>query len=273
MCASGMRAKYILLNLHLLYKIIFILFIIFHPCNVQAQDTLRLSPPQTATERIFAGPFAFVIFDFRLTGAVIRYTTDGTEPSGQSPVYEKPVPALKPGFIKARAFCPGFLPSRVKTVTVLAHGAIRIDSICGDLPSAQYNMGGLKSLHDSLLGSMNLHQHWLGYNQPSFTITVYPDRRKKNQSVVLSLLQRQDSWIFMPQKISISDGNGNVVGATSFSGVDTVAADDYIIARISIKKKKYRQLNIKVEALPALPGWHAGKGSVGWVFVDEVMLW
>ncbi len=44
-------------------------------------------------------------------GAVIRYTTDGTEPDEESPRYDGPLEITSPSTVKAKAFCEGLVPS------------------------------------------------------------------------------------------------------------------------------------------------------------------
>ncbi|MBL7784132.1 MAG: alpha-L-fucosidase [Saprospiraceae bacterium] len=45
-------------------------------------------------------------------GATIRYTTDGTEPRDNSPLYDGFFQPAKPGLIQARAYKPGFIASK-----------------------------------------------------------------------------------------------------------------------------------------------------------------
>jgi hypothetical protein len=50
-------------------------------------------------------------------GAVIRYTTDGTEPDYYSPLYVSPLPVMQPKTIKAKAFKSGMNSSAIATTT------------------------------------------------------------------------------------------------------------------------------------------------------------
>ncbi|MDV7394880.1 chitobiase/beta-hexosaminidase C-terminal domain-containing protein, partial [Arthrospira platensis SPKY1] len=57
------------------------------------------------------------------SGCIVRYTTDGSEPTTDAPVYESPIPIYATTCIRARTFCPGLLPSVVisKTIFIDAH--------------------------------------------------------------------------------------------------------------------------------------------------------
>ncbi|MBK7218265.1 MAG: lamin tail domain-containing protein [Candidatus Promineofilum sp.] len=52
-------------------------------------------------------------------GAVIRYTTDGSKPTANSPVYNGPIAVNQPKAIRARAFIAGQLSSTAATATYL----------------------------------------------------------------------------------------------------------------------------------------------------------
>jgi len=52
-------------------------------------------------------------------GSVLKYTTDGSEPTGESPTYTAPIPVLFSQVIKARVFETGRLPGEVETQTYI----------------------------------------------------------------------------------------------------------------------------------------------------------
>jgi len=67
-------------------------------------------------------------------GAVIRYTTDGSKPTANSPLYNGPISVNQPKVIRARAFAPGVLSSTAGTATYLigVNKAIPIVSLATD---------------------------------------------------------------------------------------------------------------------------------------------
>jgi alpha-tubulin suppressor-like RCC1 family protein len=52
-----------------------------------------------------------------ISGAVVRYTIDGTDPSGSSPLYTDPIPVATFTVIKAKTFHDGWTPSATATAT------------------------------------------------------------------------------------------------------------------------------------------------------------
>ena len=79
-----------------------------------------------------------VVLKSRTEGAVIRYTLDGTEPDGNSPLYEAPFKTTKDIFISARAYKDGLKPSAL--MKVHAYPAIKIPAanVSGVKPGCRY---------------------------------------------------------------------------------------------------------------------------------------
>lgn len=71
-------------------------------------------PPSVAPgSGIYPGPVSVTITPPATPGAVVRYTTDGSDPTATSPVYSAPFTVSACGVVKARAFAYGFKPSAV----------------------------------------------------------------------------------------------------------------------------------------------------------------
>jgi len=69
-------------------------------------------PAFTPTAGTFGGS-VLVTLSCTTTGAVIRYTTDGTDPTESSPAYTAPLSFTDTTFLKAKAFKTGAVPSAV----------------------------------------------------------------------------------------------------------------------------------------------------------------
>ncbi len=83
----------------------------------QAQGVYRIEAPRPVAHPVFAprpGTYAEPV-DLTLTcateGATIRYTTDGTEVTATSPIYEAPIALSTRTVVKARAYKEGVTPS------------------------------------------------------------------------------------------------------------------------------------------------------------------
>lgn len=101
---------------------------IVHPQNYFAdlgQHTFNPSAPEQAATPVFnppAGVYANpinVTTTSETTGAEIRYTTDGSEPSESSTLYTVPIAISSTTTLKAKAFAAGFNPSYTATANYL----------------------------------------------------------------------------------------------------------------------------------------------------------
>ena len=62
-----------------------------------------------------------VTIESKTPGSTIRYTTDGTEPKDNSPLYDGTFSPAKPGQIQARAYKPGFIASKLAGEEIQAY--------------------------------------------------------------------------------------------------------------------------------------------------------
>ena len=91
----------------------------FNNSDVQNFDffytTYQVVAPQLETDE--AG--THVVMTSETEGAEIRYTTDGSEPTQESPLYSEPVEIVSNGIFRARAFVNGMFDSNIVDFTVM----------------------------------------------------------------------------------------------------------------------------------------------------------
>ena len=238
-----------------------------------AAQSLSLAVPQTpATRLLLEGSAAEVSFDFRMEGAHIHYTLDGSDPSEGSAVYERPLHIGEACTVKARAFCPGFLPSDPLSVAVLPAASLKIDSIGLSPALPKYPGRGGATLCDGKLGDNNFRQDWVGFDVPKATIRCFLAGKKPVRQVSLGLMNQQGAWIFLPKTIEVFDEKGRLLKRVELAKAATEMPPSIETVTIDLPKGRYKSLTIELSALPALPEWHPGKGNTGWFFLDEVLL-
>lgn len=66
----------------------------------------------------------FVTLDTEQAGGTVRYTLDGSNPTGRSPRYRTPFKPERSGDLKARTFAPGMLPSAITTTRITDPGTV-----------------------------------------------------------------------------------------------------------------------------------------------------
>lgn len=196
----------------------------------------------------------------------LRYTTDGSEPSGKSPRFTKPF------FIEA--------DTTVKAVAIAADGrrSLAVTAKYHRIPhdwkitlesrySSQYAGGGDFGLIDGLRGTTNWGgARWQGYQGKDFVAVLDLGDVQEVSRVGAGFLQDVGSWIWMPSRVEIElsmDGR-------SFSPAIAVENDvsekqEGVVIRDFVKSippQKARYLRIRAVNLRA----------EGWIFVDEILI-
>ena len=234
-------------------------------------QSLQLAPPQTPNTRLLAKAGQIITFDFRMTGAEIRYTTDGSEPTSASPIYTRPLATDGLQYVKAKAFKLGFAPSATTTVQLVKPGGISIDSVAISQAPKKYVANGWKTLCDGILGDENFNENWLGFEAKAIEAKVFFDKKTRVSQISVGYLQQQGSWIFGPAQMLVYDGKGRLLGSRIIADAALEQAPAQAAISVTLPKGKHKALTIKLLALPTIPDWHPGKGNTGWLFLDEIM--
>jgi uncharacterized membrane protein len=243
-----------------------------------AGDTvlIQLNPPIVQNEeQIFSQPFELKLKHF-VQGADLRYTLDGTEPDSlHSPLYKGPVTISSTTQVKARAFKKGWISSVLVSRQFFGSGG-KPDSIrLLKMPDPSYKGSGAQTLVDEVKGDGNFRSgKWLGYKDADLEVQVVFKEPKALKNLSVSTLIGVGSYIMPPKEIQVwgsEPGSNSKLLATEIPRQHTMDTVQYEkIYTLGIPDKKYKELKIIVKHVPELPSWHPGKGSPGWVFVDEL---
>lgn len=260
--------------------LLFLLVIAFPALMTAQDDTLQLAPPQVHYPSVFFARSTSVSMAFAMPGASIHYTTNGKEPDERDPIYQKPLTIRgKSTLLKARSFAPGYRPSESVTVLFLKKG-IAPERISCSPPVAPYTARGARSLNDTLGGMMDFDQKtWLGFNQDSVVIDIYLKKEMTPEMLLLNVLQKEGSWIFLPEKILLDAWNEDLQRFMPMAqrvyvpGLEQEADRCLPILLTNIPKRKTRHLRLRIYPLRNMPQWHPGKGNPAWFFTDELIVY
>lgn len=247
---------------------------------LQAQEYQLSKPLIRVQDNGFFFKKAKVTLDFRIEGAVLRYTYDGKEPTKKSKKYKSSLSFKKSGLLKIKAYKKGFIPS--ETVSIRLN---RVKSLHGNVaikinPEPQPPYAGNALAHtliDFKGGSTNFHDgNWLGYNSGPIEITLKIPPSNKVKELVISSLNSPDSWIFPPTLIQL---------ASSDDDKEFVELENRVIPELGKDNKSDKAyysfklkgdlnsfIRITIHPLKKLPEWHPGKGNAAWVFLDEIII-
>lgn len=211
-------------------------------------------------------------FEFRMQGAEIRYTTDGSEPVKKSKKFKNPICISQPCIVKAKSFHPDFESSASCTSTFILKGEKPL-AIMATEANEKYKTNSINTLIDGLFGEMTFEDKYLGYDIDTVKITVQVDSNKYLSTFNMSYLVNQQAWIFGPQKIKIFDDNDRLIGEKVFENVDQKCVSNHMVFSMRFAANKTSYLKILIEPLTSIPSWHPGKGNKAWFFTDEIWLY
>jgi len=207
---------------------------------------------------------------------VFRYTTDGTNPTGRSPLYDDARTFGTSGTVKVRPFLGGAAMLQSATLTVDRHLAVGKAVAFTVANSPQYPGTGAFTLTDSLRGTADFHDGtWQGWEGEDLEAVVDLGAVAAVREVEVGALQAMRSWILLPKRVVLwlSDD------ATSWREVAGLAHDiapqreDAFVRRFRQTLPagtRARYVKVRAENAGPLPAWHPGAGAKAWVFVDEI---
>ncbi|MCF6243061.1 MAG: GH92 family glycosyl hydrolase [Bacteroidales bacterium] len=209
-------------------------------------------------------------------GVKIYYTTDGTEPTENSVLYEKPIILKETTTIKAIVYGKNNTASTIistKFVKIPKGRKIRLLSKY----SKQYTAGGDEALIDYLRGGDDFRDGlWQGYQKEDFGAIVDLGKIQAIHKISTGFLQSIRSWIWMPKEVEYSVSNDGVhfnkVGVV-YNGVpDNDYKDIHIDFTYELNNVKARYVKVKAKNYGTIPDWHLGAGGDSWIFVDEIVI-
>jgi hypothetical protein len=251
---------------------------LFHMHDCFSQQSFQLAPPMLKYKSaFFSGTTSFEVI-FNQPGAEIRYTLNGNEPTENDLLYSTPVAITKRTAIKVKSFGKDFSPSETVSATFIKNGkAIR--QIQYSKPNESYINSKADILNDNIGGITNYRSGgWLGYDSDSVTITIDLPKKESIDNILISLLQDETSWIFLPEQILIyyySDKQKTFVqtGKEEFQHGSPGPKQCNLREIKPAQKIKTDKLKLVLLPLKKIPDWHNGKGNHGWLFIDEIKVY
>lgn len=210
------------------------------------------------------------------SGAKIRYTLDGTDPTNNSLLYSDPFSIDKPLTVKAFAFARGKNPSTISSASYynayIVKGVQYLSTYSKDYPAA-----GDKALIDSKRGSASYSDRaWQGFEGNDLEAILDLGEKKKINQVTLGCLSDNPSWIFLPTAIEVAvsdDGKKfKIAGVETYEPPKENQGNFVKDLTLSLKQVTGRYIRLKVKNVGIIPDWHSGKGNKAWLFVDEIIV-
>lgn len=238
-------------------------------------DEIQLAPPSVQVDSALFIHSALVQVRLAENGSALHYSVDGSPVNESAAVYTQPIELLNSAEVRVRAYHPQFTASEEQTIRVhkLKHDISQAYVELEQDPNASYPGKGASSLTDGQKGSLNFRQggFWLGFQENQVSVKMKLDADFNPNKIILSMLQDQGSWIFLPHSIEIHS-NGKIMGSKELAN-SAISGDkqlQYIEIPVSIENNQ--EFTISIHPLQKIPDWHPGKGTLPWTFIDEIML-
>lgn len=249
----------------------------FYWIDYPVVSTGILEPPViTSAEVRFASPLTVEITS--PSQGQIRYTLDGSEPTGDSPLYTSPFQLTTTTVVKARVYADGMPPSFTTTRKFNYDYIVRTDF--SRKPNTPFNVGADTLLFDGEQGTVDdLTQGWLGFSGAAVSTTVQLSKPVDVENITLRFAHVPDSWAFAPRSLSVilsTDGVNYTDTLMVTMPFDPASKDNDVtqVVEISIPVGRQAVASFKINpsTLTNLPAWHRAKGLKPWLLMDEIVV-
>lgn len=243
-------------------------------------DLVQITPEISIREERTADRKGFLVsMDCYLKGGEIRYTTDGSEPSRNSMLYEKPFEVRSVKTVRARVYDQEGKAYSEDTKVIAAHKALDAKVTYLKPYSLKYTAGGEGAMTDGRFAPLNAQAPlWHGYIGNDIDLVVDLGSVQRVNRVSLGFLQSLTAWVMPPKEIEVwvsKDGEHYRPAKKIHYGEARQGAGEYDYLRIPFVFEKLnseaRYVRIKAVHPLNLPSWHRVQGE-SWMFIDEVVI-
>lgn len=208
--------------------------------------------------------------------ADIRYTLDGSEPSATSSRYSDPLKIKNDCTLKAVAIRPSG-NSRMLTEKINLNKATLKPIMLLQPVHKQYGFKGAPTLVDGLQGNANYKTgRWIAFYGNDLEAVIDLQQPTEISSAAIATCVEKGDWIFDARGFAVEVSDDG----QKFS---PVASEDYPVMKASDRNGIYthkltfdpvkaRYVKVTARSERQIPDWHGGKGNLGFLFVDEIVL-
>lgn len=246
--------------------------------------TLKLSPPILQNEEFIFFNALHLKLKHYFPGVEIRITKDSSDPdSTRSELYRPDETLNATTTVRAKAFKPGWISSDIVERRFLKQ-TYKPDTI-SLLTATDSNFSGRSALlSDMDKGSTNFRAgNWLAWRRNQMQVLLQYQQPVTIESVTLSSMLDIYRYILPPVNLEVWGGEkiddlkllGKIIPTQPMPmHKDSVRK---IPARLKTFEFRFPALTvkyIKIVGTPVakLPKWHPGKGDVGYIFLDEILV-
>lgn len=238
-------------------------------------NQVKLAPPPIIVEAVFFDKNTNIKVLPPAKGSKIYYTTDGTQPSKTSMIYQSPIEVTNAGTYQFISIGDEYIPSEVVKKQLFAYRKIEAPTIEVLEPSDKYP-GSKQNLFDGEKGAFDFrNDRWTGFEREA-RINIWLGNQEVINGIVVSSLVDHNSWIFGPEEITMiyvyADGE-EVVYSENFLDVNENSGKTRMeFSKITTGKSSPEKISIHIKGPAIIPSWHPGSGKQPWLFLDEIVI-
>ncbi len=243
--------------------------------HLAPNGSFELSIPQVEVDSIFFNQSASVKFHLNHPETEIYYDFGDNEVTRNSNKYVGPVIIDTSTKISARAFHKEFLPSESISSDLIQvkDYSDKVKVLLNEPAHQNYPGNGNQNLLDLKKGSTNfrLNNYWMGFQRPQVLIDLQFENEETIQSITLSNLKDHNSWIFSPKTIRLMSGN-EILAEQQIDRPESHQPTKMSLTKVHLQTaRKLKNLTVQI-INEEIPEWHAGKGTMPWLFIDEILI-
>lgn len=218
-----------------------------------------------------------VILTSELPGTVIHFTTDGSQVTEKSPVYENPILLDKTTSISAAVVKNG-QPAEKTFTREFSINKATVKPVKYLVPYSQnYSGSGSYTLVNGIRGTKDhTDGEWQAWNGQNMEIIIDLQGENSIKSISAGTLRNAGSWIFLPKSavFFISDDGINFRKIAEVKNGEDPLSGEIMIKDFtaSFEPVKGSFVKIVLNTLGKCPKGHSGEGQAAWLFVDEVKI-
>lgn len=200
----------------------------------------------------------------------IHYTTDGSEPDNNSPVFKEPLPLCQQ--LNAKLISD-FGSGKTLSKTFLVHKANGMNYKLA-YPWKQYHGGTDFGLTDGLPGKINQYNTWVGFSGDDMEAVLDLKEVTEIKKVSVNFYNKNRSCIFLPQYVEIftSDDGMDFFSVARQDVISDDAPNSIINSTFLLPAQNVRYLKVFAKNTGVCPSGSICEGQKAWLFADEILI-
>lgn len=213
---------------------------------------------------------------FTYDNAPIYYTLDGSEPTDKSVKYEQPLSIDSSVYLRAVAY-RGSEKSKEYDNKFDFNKATLKDIKLENSPHKNYTFKGPVLLVDGkrAVGGFASGE-WIGFEGSDFVATIDLKEATDISKVITGTYEEPMSWVFGATQYTVAISEDGKIYKQVYDKKISVLDKNSVIRTVDLVAEfpttKARFVKVIAKNTGKIPDWHEGKGSLAYLFVDEIII-